>query len=597
MAQEVLYRKWRPNRFSEVFGHDAIVETLKNAVKSDRISHAYMFSGPRGTGKTTLARVLSKAVNCESMADGDACGDCSSCVAHDTGRAIDLIEIDSAAGHGADGIRELAEKTIYAPVSSRYKVYILDEVHALGSAAAFTALLKVLEEPPPHVIFAFATTEVDKVIPTVLSRCQRFDLSRIPMDIVIQRLTQISDSEGFTIDDAGYKLIARYATGSLRDAVNALDRVTASFGSSPNVEDIRTSLGLTMDDRAIAIAASIFSYDLKSSLMSVNSAVADGINLRKLTSDIVLVMRAILLTKAGAAEELEFNEDLLALINQLAKNEAIRVDQIIVALESLTRVASSKFSGSEFEPLPLEIAISSLALANHGIELPISISMPVRAQEPVRHESVVDVSASLEQPNLKDASNASSEAVSGQDENRAIQTEPAIVPEIVTTLPAPEVVTTPPAPEVVTTPPAPEIVTTPPVPEIVSSPPALDLNRIRGDWNLVKEHIREISKPAEALLAAAFPKSFESKNLEIGFLHQAHLQNFLDPKKAIANVVLVDALATSVAQVFEDSLTISFTHWPSMQQEEGDVTASESPSGGHLLSEALSLGGTLIEQE
>jgi DNA polymerase-3 subunit gamma/tau len=571
MAQEVLYRKWRPNRFSEVFGHDAVVETLKNAVKSDRISHAYMFSGPRGTGKTTLARILSKAVNCESTADGDACGNCSPCEAHDAGRAIDLIEIDSAAGGGADGIRELAEKAIYAPVSSRYKVYILDEVHALGSAQAFTALLKVLEEPPPHVIFAFATTEVDKVIPTVLSRSQRFDLSRIPMDIVIQRLTQIADSEGFTIDDAGYKLIARYATGSLRDAVNALDRVTASFGSSPNVEDIRASLGLTMDDRAIAIAASIFGYDLKSSLLSVNSAVADGINLRKLTSDIILVMRATLLTKAGAAEELEFNEDLLASINQLAKNEVITVDQIIVALESLTRVASSKYSSSEFEPLPLEIAISSLALANHEIEQPNSIGTSVRVQEPVLHDSAVDVAAKVEQPNIKDVSNASTETVSMQGENRAIQAEPTVVPEIVSSSA---------------------------VPEIVSTPSALDLNRIRGDWDLVKEHIRETSKPAEALLAAAFPKSLEGKNLEIGFLHQAHLQNFLDPKKAIASVVLVDALATSVAQIFEDSLTISFSHWPEMQQEGRDVTVSEPPpSAGHLLSEALSLGGTLIEQE
>ncbi len=573
MAQEVLYRKWRPNRFSEVFGHDAVVETLKNAIKSDRISNAYMFSGPRGTGKTTLARILSKVVNCESTVNGDTCDQCASCLAHDSGRAVDLIEIDSANGGNSEGIRELAQKAIYAPVNSRYKVYILDEVHALGGTTnqAFNALLKILEEPPPHVIFAFATTEVDKVLPTVLSRSQRFDLSRIPMDIVIQRLTQIADSEGFTIDDAGYKLIARYATGSLRDAVNALDRVTASFGSSPNVEDIRASLGLTMDDRAIAIAASIFGYDLKSSLLSVNSAVADGINLRKLTSDIILVMRATLLTKAGAAEELEFNEDLLASINQLAKNEVITVDQIIVALESLTRVASSKYSSSEFEPLPLEIAISSLALANHEIEQPNSIGTSVRVQEPVLHDSAVDVAAKVEQPNIKDVSNASTETVSMQGENRAIQAEPTVVPEIVSSSA---------------------------VPEIVSTPSALDLNRIRGDWDLVKEHIRETSKPAEALLAAAFPKSLEGKNLEIGFLHQAHLQNFLDPKKAIASVVLVDALATSVAQIFEDSLTISFSHWPEMQQEGRDVTVSEPPpSAGHLLSEALSLGGTLIEQE
>ena len=597
MAQEVLYRKWRPNRFSEVFGHDAVVQTLRNAIKSDRISHAYMFSGPRGTGKTTLARILSKAVNCESTVDGDVCDQCSSCVAHDTGRAIDLIEIDSADGSGATGIRELADKAMYVPVNTRYKVYILDEVHAF-SQVAFTALLKILEEPPPHVIFAFATTAVDKVIPTVLSRSQRFDLSRIPMNIVIKRLTQIADSEGFTIEDASYKLIARYATGSLRDAVNALDRVTASFGPSPNVEDVRASLGLSMDDRAIGITVSIFGYDLKSSLMSVNSAVADGVNIRKLTSDIVLVMRAVLLTKAGAAEELEFNEDLLSAIEQLAKDEAITVDQIIVALESLTRVASSKYLGSEFEPLPLEIAISSLALANHEIEIqPNNIGRSVRTQEPARPASTVDVAANLERSNLKEVSGASDEAISEQPERGASQADPAISPEIVSTSSTPEIVSAPPAPEIVSTPSAPEIVSAPPASEIVSTPSVLDLNRICGDWDLVKEHIRETSKPAEALLATAFPKSLDGKNLEIGFLHQSHLQNFLDRKKAIAGVVLVDALATSVAQVFEDSLTISFSHWPDMQQEGRDVTASEPPSAGHLLSEALSLGGTLIEQE
>ena len=563
MAQEVLYRKWRPNRFSEVFGHDAVVQTLKNAVKSDRISHAYMFSGPRGTGKTTLARILSKAVNCESTVDGDVCDQCSCCVAHDTGRAIDLIEIDSADGGNVDGMRELAEKAMYAPVSSRYKVYILDEVHSLAaSRQAFNALLKILEEPPPHVIFAFATTEVDKVIPTILSRSQRFDLSRIPMDTVIKRLTQIADNEGFTIEDASYKLIARYATGSLRDAVNALDRVTASFGPSPNVDEIRASLGLTMDDRAIGIAASIFGHDLKSSLMSVNSAVADGINIRKLASDIVLVMRAVLLTKAGAAEELEFNEDFLAAIEQLAKDEAITVDQIIVALENLTRVTSSKYLGSEFEPLPLEIAISTLALTNHKIEIQLNnTASSVRFQEPERHDSSVNVTASLEQSNFKEVSSTSDEAISEQLESGASQTDPAITPEI------------------------------------ASTPSVLDLNMIRGDWDLVRENIRQVSKPAEALLAAAFPRSLEGKNLEIGFLHQAHLQNFLDPKKTIANVVLLDTLTTAVTEVFGDSLTLSLTHWPDMHEQSEGVTESTPSGAGHLLSEALSLGGTLIEQE
>ncbi|MDG1840526.1 MAG: DNA polymerase III subunit gamma/tau, partial [Dehalococcoidia bacterium] len=444
MAQEVLYRKWRPNRFSEVFGHDAVVETLKNAVKSDRISHAYMFSGPRGTGKTTLARILSKAVNCESTVDGDTCDQCPSCLAHDSGRAIDLIEIDSANGGNVDGMRDLAEKAMYTPVNSQYKVYILDEIHSLAaSSQAFNALLKILEEPPPHVIFAFATTEPEKVIPTILSRSQRFELSRIPINTVIKRLTQIAESEGFMIDSTGYNLIARYATGSLRDAVNALDRVTASYGPNPSAEDIRTNLGLTMDSRALAITTSIFEHDLKSSLMTINMAVADGVNIRRLASDIILVMRATLLMKAGAAGGLEFNEDLIEGIDQLAKNKAITVDQIIEALESLTRVTSSRYSGGEFEPLPLEIAISRLALANHEIEIQSNDTVKsVQSQVLVQDKSEDGRATNKKKKKRVEVSSPTVTAEDDQPEIEVLQVEPEITPEIVSTPTTPKIEST-----------------------------------------------------------------------------------------------------------------------------------------------------------
>src|SRR4030043_329445 len=217
MASQVLYRKWRPRTLAEVIGQEPITQTLRNALRSGRVSHAYLFCGPRGTGKTSTARSLAKAINCLNLKDGEPCNTCEMCLAISQGRALDIIEIDAASNTGVDDIRSLREKVNYAPNQARYKVYIIDEVHMLSTSAS-NALLKTLEEPPPPVIFILATTEAHKILPTILSRCQRFDFRRLSQADVTSRLDYICQKEDIHIDPEALRIIARNATGSLRDA-------------------------------------------------------------------------------------------------------------------------------------------------------------------------------------------------------------------------------------------------------------------------------------------------------------------------------------------------------------------------------------------
>src|SRR5215813_14949677 len=243
MSYLVLARKWRPQTFAEVVGQEHVTRTLRNALSSGRVAHAFLFTGPRGVGKTTTARLLAKALNCEHGPTPDPCNVCSNCLEITAGSAIDVLEIDGASHTGVDHIRDLTEGVQYRPAKSRFRIIIIDEVHMLSNAA-FNALLKTLEEPPPHVKFIFATTEAHKVLPTILSRCQRYDFKRIPLRELIERLREILQHEGLAVDDVGLALLAREADGSLRDAQSLLDQVIAWSGSQVTEQAVREALGV-----------------------------------------------------------------------------------------------------------------------------------------------------------------------------------------------------------------------------------------------------------------------------------------------------------------------------------------------------------------
>src|SRR5919198_2292029 len=260
MSYLVLSRKWRPQTFAEVVGQEHVTRTLRNALSSGRVAHAFLFTGPRGVGKTTTARLLAKALNCERGPTPDPCNTCSNCTEIASGTALDVLEIDGASHTGVDNIRDLTEGVQYRPVKSRFRVVIIDEVHMLSNAA-FNALLKTLEEPPPHVKFIFATTEAHKILQTILSRCQRYDFKRIPLRELIQRLRVLAEREELTVDEAGLGPGAREADGSLRDAESLIDQVVAWSGGTVNEQTVREALGVADRQALFRVVETVLARD------------------------------------------------------------------------------------------------------------------------------------------------------------------------------------------------------------------------------------------------------------------------------------------------------------------------------------------------
>ena len=348
---EVFYRKWRPKSLSEVVGQEAITKTLKQAVAQGRVAHAYLFCGTRGTGKTSTARILAKAINCLSPQDGEPDNECHICVGINEARSLDLIEIDAASNRGIDDIRELSDKVRFSPNESRYKIYIIDEVHML-TEPAFNALLKTLEEPPAHAVFILATTEAHKVPLTIISRCQRFDFRRIPIEQMVAKLADISEQEGIEVSDEALRLVARIANGGLRDAENLLEQVVVSYGSPISEDDVRQLLGLGGDEIALELVGHIVGKSVKDGIAMVNSASEQGTDLRQLLRGTLEYLRALLLIKTGAGANFGYSDEIMGRLNGLAAD--VPMEHLVRSLRVFAGVNMRRDAAST---LPLELAI------------------------------------------------------------------------------------------------------------------------------------------------------------------------------------------------------------------------------------------------
>ena len=453
MAYQVTARKWRPQRFSDMVGQEHIARTLKNAIRTGHIAHAYLFVGPRGIGKTTSARIFAKALNCKRPVDGEPCCECSSCKSIADETNVDIIEIDAATHTQVDKAREICEDVLHLPIASKYKIYIIDEVHML-SKSAWNALLKTIEEPPAHAKFIFATTEVNKVLPTVISRCQRFDLRRIPSELIAQRLSYIAHEEKINISPSAINVIARAADGGMRDAQSLLDQLVSFFGTNAGNEEISEAqalslFGLTAPEEMEELLNSILNNDRAAAILSIHKFAEQGKNLETLFEEVLAWLRGIMLSiiLPNPQSVLDENPEKILIYQKLATDRNVNMVQTL--LEQLS--ASSYLLR---EAINKQIFIETIMLKSMRSAHAVRIEDLLVRLNQIRRNGELDVL----------------EKVPSLAQMPVAQTAPAVHPQVAQTAPPVQIPVTSPSQPVPSQIPHPQVAQTSPQPQVRQTP-------------------------------------------------------------------------------------------------------------------------------